>query len=354
MKKIVLSLIILAMCLSVVVGCSDDNEGVGTGTTESTTTTTENTKVVIPPETVLHSDLYGVDLSNYVKLPDGFKYENLMISQKFIDQVVQEDIQKFLETYGTAVEYEDPDTLIQKGDIVELYYTGSAHDPSVELSESTLAAMTNSGAEKGMSVTIGSGTLIGAYENEENSDKNNPGFEDQLIGHKKGDKYVLTVTCPDNYSSTELQGVVVDFEVEIVSVSHIKETELTEELVTKNTSYKSVDEFLKESQEYFIKYHTYEGLKDVIKVTPHEDKNIDSNDMLIEYLFNDLGLVLTQGDYQTRLEAHYSDWYAYYLYYYGISSPEALETAMGKENLIILFQEDMIKEKLTEFVSVTE
>ena len=351
MKRIFTTLLTLTLAAALLVSCKGSNEN-STTTTTTATTTTGTQEVVIPPETVLHSSLYELDLSKNVTVP--VKYEDLMLSKAFLEKAVQDDVKNFLSVYGTVVEYEDAEKLAETGDIVELFFTGSAHDPEVKLSESTLASMTNAGDEKGMSVTIGSGKLIGAYENAEKSELNNPGFEDQLIGHKKGDKYVLTVTCPDNYTSEELRGVEVDFAVEIVSVSHIKETELTEELVTKNTAYKSVEEFLTDSEKQLKMHHVYEGLKDVIKVTPHEDKNITDNNMIIEYLFKDLNLVMTQAEYQKRLEAHYNDWYAYYLYYYGISSSQQLEKSMGKDNLILFFQEDMIREKLVEFVTMTD
>ncbi len=351
MKRIIICLLAVISVASCLASCNGKEN---TKVTTTTTTVAEKEDVKIPPETVLHSSLYEIDLSKYVTKPESLKYENLMMSKAFIDKAVQDDIKTFIQTYGTPVEYEDAEHVTVKGDMVAIYYTGKAHDPSVTLSETTLAGMTNADSENPMTVTIGSGSMIGEYKNDEKPELNNPGFEDQLIGHKKGDKYVMTVTFPDEYSSDELEGLVVDFEIEIKSVSYIKETELTDEMVSANTSYKTVDEFVKDSEKYFLKHHTYEGVKDVIKVTAHENSEISTNNMLIEFLFKDLGLVMTQGEYEKRLEAHYDEWYAYYLYYYGISTPAMLEEKMGKDTLIIFFEEDMIKEKLVEFVTMTE
>ena len=52
-----------------------------------------------------------------------------------------------------------------------------------------------------------------------------PGFEDQLIGHKAGDKVEVKVTFPDDYQAKDLQGKDAVFETEI---HEVKEKELPE------------------------------------------------------------------------------------------------------------------------------
>lgn len=351
MKRILSLTLALLLCLSLFVACKDNGDKEGGNSTDKQ-------KEVIPPETVLHSSLYEYNLEDYVKLAPNFKYENMLLSQSFIDKAVQDDIKDFLRAYGTVAEYDDADKLIETDDIVELYYTGYAHDKSVTLPDDILESMTNADNESGMTITIGSGGLIGAYESEEHPERNNPGFEDQLIDHKKGDKFTITVTCPDDYGdgrgAEELNGLVVDFDIEIVSISYIVEKDITVELIKEYTAYTSVEDFKKDSEIYFKKYHTYQGLMDVIKVEGKPDEGISEGDMIIEFLFKDLGLEITQGIYEEKLKEHYEVNAAYYFYYFGITSVETLETSMGKDAFILFFEEDMIKDKLIEFVTMID
>ncbi len=350
MKKIITLILALSLCLSFAVSC----KGKGGKDNNSSSSTSENQKEVIPPETVLHSSLYEYNLADYVKLK--VKYEDLLLSQSFIDEQVQNDIKDFLSAYGTVAEYEE-ERLIENDDIVELYYTGYPHDKSVTISEDALSGMTNADRESGTSITIGKGQFIGAYESEEHPEKNNPGFGEQLIGHKKGDKFTITVTFPDDYSDDEwkeFNGLVADFDIEIVSVSYIVEKELTLELLEKNTQYTSIEDFMTDAERYFKKIHTFEGLKDAIEIVGKPDEKLTDDLVIVEFLFDDLGLELTQGEYEEKLNEHYQANAAYYFYYFGITSAESLEQTMGKDQFIMYFEEDMVKEKLLEYVTMID
>ena len=61
------------------------------------------------------------------------------------------------------------------------------------------------GTGTGMAVELGSGRLI-------------PGFEDQLVGVKKGDKRSVNVTFPDDYPVADLKGRAAVFEIEVTAV----------------------------------------------------------------------------------------------------------------------------------------
>ncbi len=348
MKRILSTLLAMILCLGLLSSCKKQSDK----KSSETTTIDKEEEQVIPPETVLHSSLYEYDLASYVKV--GVRYEDLLLSQSFIDKAVEEDVQNFLSVYGTVMPYEDPETVAQNRDVVEVFYTGTPHDKSLTLSDEALAGMTNADSESGLAVTIGSGQLIGAYESKDHPELNNPGFEEQLIGHKKGDKFTINVTFPDDYGTPELESLPVDFEIEIVSVSYILEKELTVELLKKNTTYTSVEDFLNDSESYFKRYHTYEGLLDAVSVEGTPDEKLNKDTMIVEFLFNDLGLVLTQGEYEAMLKEHYEANAPQYLYYYGISTQSAFESIMGKDNLILFFEEEMVKDKLLEYVTMID
>jgi trigger factor len=72
------------------------------------------------------------------------------------------------------------------------------------------------GTGEDMAVEIGSGQLI-------------PGFEDQLVGAKAGDKRELKVTFPDDYPSDELKGKDAVFAVTVKAVKTAGETKIDEE-----------------------------------------------------------------------------------------------------------------------------
>ena len=116
---------------------------------------------------------------------------------------------------------------IKKDDIAKIDFTGYVDDKEFE-----------GGKGEDYDLTIGSGTFI-------------PGFEDQLIGHKKGDKVTVKVTFPSDYSNTDLAGKDAEFAVTINSVKTTPE--LTEQWLKDNasaigTSATTIDEFRSEQK----------------------------------------------------------------------------------------------------------
>ena len=69
-------------------------------------------------------------------------------------------------------------------------------------------------------LTVGSGEFI-------------PGFEEQLVGMKKGETKTVKVTFPKDYAQEELQGKKADFEVNILHIDGAKAGELNDEFATK-------------------------------------------------------------------------------------------------------------------------
>ena len=72
------------------------------------------------------------------------------------------------------------------------------------------------GKGENYSLTIGSNTFI-------------PGFEEQLLGHKKGEEVEVNVTFPEEYHSEELKGAKALFKVKINEVKTKQIPELNEE-----------------------------------------------------------------------------------------------------------------------------
>ena len=76
------------------------------------------------------------------------------------------------------------------------------------------------GAMEDHQLVLGSGTFI-------------PGFEDQLIGTKAGDKLDVTVTFPENYQAADLAGKEAVFETEVLEVQGAKDAELDDDFAKK-------------------------------------------------------------------------------------------------------------------------
>lgn len=91
------------------------------------------------------------------------------------------------------------------GDLVVIDYDGSVDGKAFE-----------GGKGEDMSVELGSGRLI-------------PGFEDQLVGAKAGDKRELNVTFPDDYPSDAVKGKPAIFAVVVKDVKTSAETKVDED-----------------------------------------------------------------------------------------------------------------------------
>ncbi len=76
------------------------------------------------------------------------------------------------------------------------------------------------GAMDGHQLVLGSGSFI-------------PGFEDQLIGSKAGDKLDVTVTFPKEYQAADLAGKEAVFETEVLEVQGAKDAEIDDEFAAR-------------------------------------------------------------------------------------------------------------------------
>jgi len=76
------------------------------------------------------------------------------------------------------------------------------------------------GKAEGQELVLGSNSMI-------------PGFEDGLIGAKKGEEVVLDLTFPEDYHAEELKGAAVQFTVKVNQVAALELPELDEEFFKK-------------------------------------------------------------------------------------------------------------------------
>ncbi len=187
MKKLSIVLALLLMCTVVLGSC---------GTKEETP--------------------YDYDLKEYVKLG---AFPNVEVDEA----AIQKEVDKQVETVASKhKETKEVDREIKKGDIANIDYVGKIAGEEFE-----------GGSAKGHDLTIGSGSFIA-------------GFEDGLIGKKKGEEVVLKLKFEESYDNADVAGKDVEFTVKINKVSEETIPALTDKMVSElNASdYKTVSEFL--------------------------------------------------------------------------------------------------------------
>ena len=132
------------------------------------------------------------------------------------DDEVDQKIQTNLNQNPNEVEV---DRAAAEGDIVNIDYKGTKDGEAFD-----------GGTAEGQDLTLGSGSMI-------------DGFEDGLIGTKKGETKTLDLTFPEDYREESLAGQAVQFEVTVNSVKEKQDAVLDDAFVQRTSDYQTVDEY---------------------------------------------------------------------------------------------------------------
>ena len=103
--------------------------------------------------------------------------------------------------------FEEKDGEVNNGDVTTIDFEGFKDGVAFD-----------GGSAKGHQLEIGSGQFI-------------PGFEEQMIGMKKGETRDLNLTFPENYGAQDLAGADVVFKVTVHKIETKKEAELNDQFV---------------------------------------------------------------------------------------------------------------------------
>lgn len=158
-----------------------------------------------------------VTLKPEVKLGD---YKELHVEKEVVevtDEAVEEQVQGLRSRHAKMVEAEEG-AVIEKGDFAIIDFAGTVDGEPF-----------SGGEGKGYPLEVGSNSFI-------------PGFEDQLVGLKKGDSTDVDVTFPEEYFVKELAGKQAIFKVNVQDVKRKELPELTDEYVAANSDCKTVEE----------------------------------------------------------------------------------------------------------------
>ena len=182
--------------------------GCGTQTTtqeqtESATETQTETDTV-SEEAVIHFS--EIDVENSVTLGEYMNLEAVKNIQTVTDEEVESYIQYLLSMSTELAEVTDRD-VIENGDVANIDYVGKKDGVAFD-----------GGTAQGYDLAIGSGSFI-------------PGFEEGLVGVKKGETVDLNLTFPENYQAADLAGAAVVFTVTVNGIYEEVVPEFTDEFV---------------------------------------------------------------------------------------------------------------------------
>lgn len=213
MKK-KLYLAVLATCMMLAWnGCGNDKE---TAENDTAAEQTEQTSDAADSDESGSTRLVSVDnVEKYVTIAE---YKGIALDHS-VAGVTDENVEKRVaqNLQGKSEEVTDKDAVIQNGDTATINFVGTKDGVAFE-----------GGTANNYDLVIGSGTMI-------------PGFEEGILGMKKGETKDITVTFPKNYQSSELAGQEAVFQITVQSFK--RPPELTDTWAAANTDYKTADEY---------------------------------------------------------------------------------------------------------------
>jgi trigger factor len=195
------------------------------------------------------------ELADYSKY--SFKKDDETVSEADIEDLKK----KYLEPKSEMVEIKDEKAKIEKGTSAVFNFEGEKADgekpDNMKATEFLLE--------------IGSGQFI-------------PGFEDGMIGLKKGDKETIDVVFPADYHEEDLREAKVKFHVEILELKEKTSPELTDELA-KEFGFESVADFNTKNKERLVtskKREVQAKLQEEILKKLIEENKFDIPNALVE------------------------------------------------------------------------
>lgn len=138
---------------------------------------------------------------------------------KVTDHDIEHAVGHLLEDHA---KFESVDRAVKVGDNALVDFTGYIDGVAF-----------NGGAGQDYPLDIGSHTFIDT-------------FEDQLVGHKKGEVVDVNVTFPDNYQADEFRGKKALFKVTIKDVREKVLPELNDKFIADTTEFETVEEYKKD------------------------------------------------------------------------------------------------------------
>jgi len=150
-----------------------------------------------------------VTLGDYKNLTASL--EKVSVTDKEVDEIIERMQIGFAEKSSV-------DRAAKDGDDTVIDFVGKKDDVAFD-----------GGTAKDYNLTLGSNQFI-------------PGFEEAIVGHKKGETFDVPLKFPENYHAKELAGADVVFTVTLNDIKEAKLPELNDEFAAKAGPFTSVDE----------------------------------------------------------------------------------------------------------------
>ena len=257
-KGIAMLLVCAAAGMTLLGGCSKDNGAAGSSTAEAEGET-------IKAKTLLKATDY--DVKDYVTLMDDYMNLSVELDSDYAvtEEAVNDYIQNSVLPYYPVYTKGDK-TTVESGDVVNIDYTGTLNGEAFD-----------GGSDTGYNLEIGSGQFI-------------DGFEDGLVGHKKGEEVSLDLTFPEDYFNEDLAGAEVVFDVTINDVKRVPEltdglaAEIDPNSTTAEEYVENVRAMLQENEDFTEHQNlSYLAISAVV-----EDSEVEPSEEAVEWKISDL------------------------------------------------------------------
>lgn len=234
-----------------------------------------------------------VEIFPEVSIKDYSSYSFTKENDAITDEDVKELEDRYLAPKAEMVEIKDDNRAIEKGIFAVFNFQGEKPDGSKP---------DNMKAEEFL-LEIGSGQFI-------------PGFEDGMIGLKKGEKKTIEVTFPGDYHEEDLRNALVKFDVDILELKEKITPEFTDELV-KEFGFENVEDFKTKNKNRLVdqkKREVQSKLQEQILKKLVAENSFDVPSILLDQqrksVQDDLGANLKQQGFDDNMLNTYFDKWA--------------------------------------------
>lgn len=172
-----------------------------------------------------------MEIDNY----KGLEFEKK--STEVTDELIEQEIEQVRERNSRLVTVED--RAAENGDTAVIDFEGFVDGVPFE-----------GGKSEGYHLSLGSGNFI-------------PGFEEQIVGHKTGEEFTITVSFPEAYQAEELQGKEAEFKIVLHEIKTKELPEVDDEFVQDISDKETLAEYKEELKETVAKRLQDEADKDI-------------------------------------------------------------------------------------------
>ena len=215
----------------------------------------------------------------------GIKFKKPVYNVK--DEDIDADIERLRERNSRMIDVED--RAVEDGDTTVIDYSGSIDGVKFD-----------GGTAEKQTLVIGSKSFI-------------PGFEDQIIGMKKGEEKDITVKFPDDYHAENLKGKDAVFHIVLHEIKKKELPEVTDDFIKDAVGSESVDAYKKEVKERLEKQNSDRAereLEDEIVKKISENATVEIPDALVE---NQIDRMVQEMEYRMSYQGLKLEDYLKYL-----------------------------------------